>query len=350
MYLDDHEDSLAAEILLRVLAYFMVLSIPFSITLYLARNFARINKKLIRQVDEIQELSDKNLQQEKEKQEILEEQNLVLESRVQERTQELAGKNKEILIKNREITDNLTYARRIQAALLPEALEMKSAFKECFVLYLPKDIVSGDFYAFFRKDNRLLVAVADCTGHGVSGAFMSMIGSSLLSQIINIRNLVRPSEILEALNEEIIVSLNQRSGDSNDGMDIALISYDPVERTVEFAGANRPMWLIRNGELTVYRPDKFPIGGLQVVKEQHFKNNSISVLPGDCIYLFSDGFADQFGGEQGKKLMTKRLKNLILENSTMPMDEQEQFFFSFIQEWRGGNEQLDDILMMGIRI
>jgi len=350
LYFDDHEDSLLAEIILKILAYFMALSIPFSITLYLARNFARLNKKLIRQVDEIQELSDKNLQQEKEKQEILEEQNLVLETKVDQRTRELAGKNREIMLKNREITDNLTYARRIQAALLPETAEMKAAFRECFILYLPKDIVSGDFYSFFRKDNRLLVAVADCTGHGVSGAFMSMIGSSLLSQIINTRDLNKPSEILEALNEEIITSLNQRSGDSNDGMDIALISFNPAERVVEFAGANRPMWLIRNNELIIYRPDKFPIGGLQVVKEQHFKNNSIVVTPGDCIYLFSDGFADQFGGAQGKKLMTKRLKNLLLENHMMPMDEQEQFFFSFIQEWKGSNEQLDDILVMGIRI
>ena len=333
-----------------VLGYSLALSIPFSITLYLSRNFARVNRKLVEQVDEIKQLSEKTLLHEAEKKKLLEEQNTMLESKVEERTRELADKNELILEKNKEITDNLTYAKRIQAALLPDMVTLKSAFRECFVLYLPKDIVSGDFYAFFQKENRLLLAVADCTGHGVSGAFMSMIGSSLLSQLINIRQITRPSEILDQLSEEVITSLNQRSGESNDGMDIALCSFDLQSGNIEFAGANRPLWLIRKNSLSVVKPDKSPIGGMQVLREKKFTNNNLQVFPGDCVYLFSDGFADQFGGESGKKLMTGRLKELLLQINSMSMDEQEQFLASFIIEWKGKNEQLDDILVIGIRI
>jgi len=334
----------------KVLGYSLALSIPFSITLYLARNFARINKKLVVQMDEISQLSEKTLQQEIERKEILEEQNQMLELKVEQRTMELAGKNRLISEKNKEITDNLTYAKRIQAALLPEVAKMKSAFSGFFVLYLPKDIVSGDFYTFFEKDDHIIVAAADCTGHGVSGAFMSMIGSSLLSQIINMKHVNRPSEVLDQLNEEIIISLNQHSGDSNDGMDIALCSFRRDMRQLEYAGANRPLWIIRDRELIIFKPDKSPIGGIQVLRDRKFTNNVVGLKPGDCIYLFSDGFADQFGGKFGKKLMTSRLKELLLQVSPMPLAEQEQYLFTFINEWKGKNEQLDDILVVGIRV
>ena len=327
-----------------------VLGLPFSMTLYLARDFARMGKKLNIQLKEISELSEKTIEQEKEKKRILESQKSELEVKVVERTQEVWQQKEVIELKNKEITASLVYAKRIQSAILPDMKLIYKTLEKSFILYLPKDIVSGDFYGFAQKDDNVIIAAADCTGHGVSGAFMSMIGSSLLNQVINEKNITQPSRILDALNQEIIDTLKQKEGDTNDGMDVSICGFNLSNQTVQFAGANRPLWLVRNGELIVYKPDKFPIGGLQIKHEEQFSNQEIALQKNDTLYLFSDGYADQFGGDRNKKMMVKRFKNTILSIQDKTMAEQEIFLNAFFDQWKGSNEQVDDVLVIGIRI
>jgi serine phosphatase RsbU (regulator of sigma subunit) len=327
-----------------------ILGLPFSMTLYLARDLARMSKTLKQQLREISGLSEQTIRQEKEKKQILENQNIELEKKVTERTMEVIAQKNIIEVKNKEITANLTYAKRIQSAILPDIKLIYKTLEQSFILYIPKDIVSGDFYGFAQKNNKVLIAAADCTGHGVTGAFMSMIGSSLLNQIINERNITQPSLILDALNEGIVHSLKQKETDSHDGMDISICTFDLQNRLVQFAGANRPLWLIRNNELVVYEPDKFPIGGLQVVTDEKFKENEISLLKNDTLYLFTDGFADQFGGENGKKLMSKKFKDILLSIQHLPMNEQGAYLDNHFKTWMGANEQVDDVLVIGIRV
>jgi serine phosphatase RsbU (regulator of sigma subunit) len=327
-----------------------VLGLPLSMTLFLARDFARMSKKLKVQLSEITGLSEKTIAQEKEKKQILENQNTQLEKKVFERTQEVWEQKEVIEIKNKEITESLVYAKRIQSAILPDIKLIYKTLEQSFILYLPKDIVSGDFYGFAQKNNRVIIAAADCTGHGVAGAFMSMIGSALLNQIINEKNITAPSHILDQLNEEIIYSLKQKESESHDGMDISVCAFDLIANTVDYAGANRPLWLIRNKEIIVYKPNKFPIGGLQVIRQEKFSQYNIQLQKSDTLYLFSDGFADQFGGERGKKLMTKKFKDTLLSIQELNMQEQQNYLLHLFNSWKGNNEQVDDVLVIGIKI
>jgi serine phosphatase RsbU (regulator of sigma subunit) len=323
---------------------------PLTVAFVLAKRNGRNQKQLIEQVNSIKKLSDLNLEKEKEKKKILEEQNTLLENKVAERTHELALKNELISYKNREITDSLIYAKRIQSAILPDIKLIYKALENAFIYYEPKDIVSGDFYGFSQKNNKVIIAAADCTGHGVSGAFMSMIGSSLFNQIINEKNVTTPSLILDDLNEGVIRSLKQRDSESNDGMDIALCSFDLDAGIVEYSGANRPLWLIRDNNIITYQANKFPIGGLQILHDDKFTNHVIKLEANDSIYIFSDGFADQFGGEFGKKFMTKHFKKVLLSIQHLSMPEQNNYLKNLFQEWKGNNEQVDDVLVIGIRI
>ena len=252
--------------------------------------------------------------------------------------------------KNKEITQSLHYARHIQAAVLPNQKNIAALLKNHFILYLPKDIVSGDFYSVLQNKDKVIVAAADCTGHGVAGAFMSMIGTSLINHLVNEKNITNPAVILDELNEGIINSLKQRQGDSNDGMDIGLCSIDFKENKLLFAGANRPLWLFRNEEIKVIKPDKFPIGGMQVDHKNKYTAHSIDLLPNDTIYIFSDGYSDQFGGEQGKKMMSKRFKQYLQVMQHLPMDKQKEQLEQLFNSWKGNHEQVDDVLVVGIRV
>lgn len=252
--------------------------------------------------------------------------------------------------KNKEITQSLHYARHIQAAVLPNQKNIAALLKNHFILYLPKDIVSGDFYSVLQNKDKVIVAAADCTGHGVAGAFMSMIGTSLINHLVNEKNITNPAVILDELNEGIINSLKQRQGDSNDGMDIGLCSIDLKENKLLFAGANRPLWLFRNEEIKVIKPDKFPIGGMQVDHKNKYTAHSIDLLPNDTIYIFSDGYSDQFGGEQGKKMMSKRFKQYLQVMQHLPMDKQKEQLEQLFNSWKGNHEQVDDVLVVGIRV
>ena len=269
---------------------------------------------------------------------------------VDERTKELQIKNEQITVKNKEITDNVNYARRIQAAILPEVSTIRQTFPESFVLYLPKDIVSGDFFSFFRNDKNAIIITADCTGHGVTGAFLSVVGNSLLRQIINERRINDPGLVLDNLHEEMISALNQRNNESTDGMDVAICSLDLERNVLKYAGANRPLWIVRGEELIVHSPNKFPVGGLQITHEENFLSHEIQLKPNDAFYIFSDGYADQFGGEAGKKLMTKKFKEMLLSIQHLEMDEQQKHLSDYLESWKGENEQVDDVLVIGVRV
>ncbi len=263
----------------------------------------------------------------------------------------LTTKNIIIEEKNKSIQDSINYAKRIQEAILPSTDEIESAFKDYFILYKPKDVVSGDFYAFARKGDRLIIAAVDCTGHGVPGAFMSMIGTDKINHIVIEQGITSPSEILNQLNKGIKIALKQREaegGESRDGMDLALCSFDLKNRKVEYAGAHRPLYHI-NGELNIIDPDKMAIGGW-TEETYSFRNNEFGVKEGDCIYLFSDGYADQFGGPKQKKFTTKRFKELLLSLKDKSMAEQKAVLHDTIESWRGDLEQVDDILVIGVRI
>lgn len=263
---------------------------------------------------------------------------------------ELEKKNELIAEKNKEMTDSLNYAKRIQAAILPKSELITKAFPQSFILYMPKDIVSGDFYSFARKDGKIIIAACDCTGHGVAGAIMSMIGSSLMNQIINEKGITNPGEILNQLNLGIIDALKQTENSSHDGMDVSLCTFDLQNLELTFAGANRPLWLVRNNNLESFKSDKFPIGGLQIDHAGSFTNQQIKLEKGDAIYIFSDGYADQFGGMLCKKLMTKKFKEILLSIQDKPMNEQGDYLHQFIKDWMGDVEQVDDVMVIGIRI
>ncbi len=269
---------------------------------------------------------------------------------VDERTKELKVRNEEITIKNREITDNVNYAKRIQTAILPDLNKVYDAFNDSFVLYLPKDIVSGDFYSFFQTDNSVILIAADCTGHGVTGAFLSVVGSSLFTQIINEKKITEPGLILDALHEQMIATLNQRNTDSTDGMDVSICSFESNTKLLKYAGANRPLWIIRKGELMIFNPNKFPVGGLQINHEENFQSHEIQMEENDAFYIFTDGYADQFGGENGKKLMTKKFKEILLSIQHLDMKEQKKYLGNHLEKWKGGHEQVDDVLVIGVGV
>ncbi len=256
----------------------------------------------------------------------------------------------ELMMKNKEITDNVNYAKRIQAAILPDIKIIQKTFPDSFVLYLPKDIVSGDFYSFFPNEDGGVITAADCTGHGVTGAFLSVIGNSLLNQIINEKKIKDPGIILDNLHEEMIIALNQRNSDSTDGMDVSICSVDIKKNQLRYAGANRPLWIVRNNEIIIHAANKFPVGGLQILHDSKFNSHLIQLEKDDSVYIFTDGYADQFGGELGKKMMTKKFKEVLVSIQNLKMDDQKKFLKDFFENWKGKQEQVDDVLVLGIRI
>ncbi len=323
---------------------------PLSGAFVLGRRNGLNQKQLTNQIRSIERLSVENLKKEQEKKQILEEQNVRLEEMVHVRTAEVTLQKEEIERKNLAITDNVTYAQRIQAAILPDLNLIYKALPQSFVFFLPKDIVSGDFYAFSETEDSLIIIAGDCTGHGVTGAFMSMIASALLTQIIKERSVTEPAAILNSLNKSIIETLRQVENESNDGMDISVCTLHQPSLTLQFAGANRPLWLVRGRELEVYKPDKLPIGGLQMARERTFTNHSIQLVQGDTFYIFTDGYADQFGGAFGKKMMTTKFKYMLLAIQDLDMVAQGRYLEAHFQEWKGYQEQVDDVLVVGVRV
>ncbi len=268
----------------------------------------------------------------------------ILEFRIEQRTTEVLHINYELSLKNKDITDSILYASRIQNALLPPELP----FDNSFVFFMPKDIVSGDFFWFTTKKNKEWFAAVDCTGHGVPGAFMSIIGYNLLNKIVKELGILKPSDILNHLNAEISDTLHQYHNDEeiHDGMDIALVSYDKVSHVIEYSGAFNPLWIIRNNEVLETRANRYAIG-IAPGLDKDFVNHEIQLQSGDTIYLFSDGYADQFGGTAGKKLKLSYFKEVLLSVQGKSMKKQKEELELFYQTWKGNNIQIDDILVIG---
>lgn len=263
---------------------------------------------------------------------------------------DLERKNLSISQQNQEILDSLHYAKNIQSAIMPHADSIDQLFKDGFVLYLPKDIVSGDFYFLEELNDRVYLAVADCTGHGVAGAFMSMVGTALLKQIILQNKFTDPAKILNELNEGIVEALRQKENSSHGGMDIAMCVIDKKEMTLRFAGANRPLHIVRNFNTELIKPDKLPIGGFNADENRTFNSQLVALEKGDNIYLYSDGYADQFGGMEGKKIMTKKFRELIQNMHDSPMKAQHETLLNFFNNWKGRYEQVDDVLVIGVLV
>ncbi len=289
-----------------------------------------------------------------------------LEQKVKERTAEIQQQKEEIEAQrdsiqeqkvkietqNELILDSIHYAKRIQTAILPPDEFVQSLFDNIFILYKPKDIVSGDFYWLAQEEGLKFVAAVDCTGHGVPGAFMSIVGSNQLNYALNVKNARTAGAMLEELNEGVTDTLREKGGpgDVKDGMDMALCVIDPKNKKLHFAGAYNPLILIRKHELILYKGDKCPIGSVEGDIMPKFTNNEIEILDGDCLYMFSDGYPDQFGGPDGRKFMSKRFRELLFEIHEKPIKEQKQILEQTLEDWIGENEQIDDILVMGLKL
>jgi serine phosphatase RsbU (regulator of sigma subunit) len=259
-----------------------------------------------------------------------------------------AAQRDQIAYQKKHITDSIMYAKRIQTALIP-SLELFSDKLEHFVIYKPLAIVSGDFYWVSSQGNLQIIISADCTGHGVPGAFMSMLGVTMLNEIVNGKHITMPDQIIENLREGIIKSLNQVAEEESikDGMDIAVCVIDFDRNILWYAGANNPLYLIRGGELIHYRADKMPVA--IHYKMVPFTQHKIDLQKGDAFYIFSDGFADQFGGPKQKKFMSMQLKETLVAMSGKPMLEQGQRLNDIFEEWRGDTPQVDDVTLIGVR-
>ena len=256
-----------------------------------------------------------------------------------------------LIYQKTQITDSIQYAKSLQNAILTDRAVIKKILPNHFIFYKPKDIVSGDFYWVKKVNETTVIAIADCTGHGVPGAFMSVLGISLLNEIVRRKEITKANQALEVLRHELKETLNQSESDysSNNGMDIALCIINHKEKVIQYAGANTPLYLIRDKKLTEYRPTRNPIGLTPI--EIPFKNNEIEYTPTDIFYLFSDGYIDQFGGDDGKKFRSRRFKHLLLEIHEKPMVIQRDFIDLNLKKWMGKkNEQVDDILIFGFRI
>ncbi|MCB9188940.1 MAG: SpoIIE family protein phosphatase [Flavobacteriales bacterium] len=281
----------------------------------------------------------------------------ILEQKVKERTAEVVRQKEEIERQSekleelyKDVTDSIRYAKRLQDSILPQNSLIERLLPHSFVLFKPKDIVSGDFYWVSETENKILFSAVDCTGHGVPGAFMSLIGANALNQIINEKE-DQPAKILDKLNKYSSEALNKSEEGIKvrDGMDLALCAVSKDMKILEFAGANNPLYIVRDGDIDVIKADKFAIASFED-GEEHYTNHNIELKKGDLVYVFSDGYADQFGGVKGKKFMYKQFRELLISIKDLSMDEQKEHLDQKIEEWKGSFEQVDDILVIGVRI
>jgi serine phosphatase RsbU (regulator of sigma subunit) len=275
-----------------------------------------------------------------------------------EAQRDLVTKQKDKILEHKQsITDSIQYASRIQTAILPPDEVIKYLLPKHFILYKPRDIVSGDFYWLTHRQGEIIIVVADCTGHGVPGAFMSMLGSAFLKDVVNSSNILQANQILNDLREKIILSLRQtgQTGEAKDGMDISLCIINTERMRLQYAGAYQPLFLIRKGTLKEIKADKMPIG-ISSKAGKSFTNNEIKIFKNDSLYLFSDGYVDQFGGENGKKFLSIRFKQLLIDIQDNIMFDQKELLDQNINEWMGLTglykkyDQIDDITVLGIKI
>ena len=257
------------------------------------------------------------------------------------------------LTENQKIDEHLSslrYAGLIQKALMPENETLRDIFTDHFVLFLPRDIVSGDFYYAVRSGHYICVAAGDCTGHGVPGALLSILGISFLNEIVQMKAELRANRILNTMREKVMKALHQTDTrfETKDSIDIAVCVLDNEKHTLQYAGANRPMLMIRNGKVTEYKPDKMTIG-MAAINEKPFANNVIDLKKGDSFYIFTDGFADQFGGMSNKKFKYKNFRRIFESLSGLAMKKQKDYLEGTFMEWKGKAEQVDDVLIIGFK-
>jgi len=277
------------------------------------------------------------------------------------RMNELVARNKEVSEKNKEINDSINYAQRIQNAVLPSQESISSLLPNHFILFKPRDIVSGDYYWLTKIRNKTIVVVADCTGHGVPGALMSMLGISLLNKLFIDKEDISAAKVLDKLRDDVIKSLNDNAKTADyeekeyayekvkDGMDMAIMIFDFDKHKMQYSGAYNPFYLVRNKELYHFKGDRMPVG-FYFEKNVSFTNQEIDLEKGDIIYAFSDGYVDQIDESGSKKFLTKNFKNLLLEINNLSMEDQKEVLNTKIEEWKGDHDQVDDILVMGIKI
>ncbi len=261
---------------------------------------------------------------------------------------EIEQQHKVLEEQHREITDSINYAKRIQTAILPPLKLVKGYMPDSFILYKPKDIVAGDFYWMEGVNNLIIFAAADCTGHGVPGAMVSVVCNNAMNRAVKEFMLVKPNEILDKTREIVLETFEKSDEDVNDGMDIALCSINTESKKLCFAGANNGLYIVRDGEIIEIKPDKQPIGNYKDAKP--FTLHEHDLKTGDVIYTFSDGYPDQFGGPKGKKFMYKNFRNLLLDIHKKPMEQQHKLLQQAFEDWKGGIEQIDDVCVIGVRI
>jgi serine phosphatase RsbU (regulator of sigma subunit) len=265
--------------------------------------------------------------------------------------EKLDKQHNEIIRQKKALDDSIRYASKIQKAIIPTKEQFCKILADSFVLFQPKEIVSGDFYWIKTVDKKIVVVAADCTGHGVPGAFISLLGISFLNEIISRNNSVlRANRILNDLREYIMKTLNQTGNDEEqrDGMDISLCIIDPVIDELQFSGANNSLYLFRDGNIIELKADRMPIG-VDAYVEESFTNHNMKLKKNDTIYIFTDGFADQFGGEEGKKYKYPQFRNLLSKIQVIPIHNQEVVLWDEFQKWKSKYEQIDDVLVIGIR-
>lgn len=276
----------------------------------------------------------------------------LLEQKVKQRTEEVVKQKEVIEQKNKDITASINYAQRIQKAMLPQIRRIKEKFEDAFIFFKPRDIVSGDFYWYSDVNKNVIVAAIDCTGHGVPGAFMSLIGEAYISQIVEKQNITEPNIILNELHRYVRKALKQDEIENHDGMDMALCSVDFQNKKLFFAGAKNPLVYIQNSELNIIKGDKHPIGGLQWEKdkERAFTKHTIDISEKTVFYIYSDGYGDQFGGQKKRKFMASKLNKILFEIYDKSCDEQEQILEDTFFSWKGINNQIDDVLIICCKI
>lgn len=259
--------------------------------------------------------------------------------------------NSQLNDKNKEIVDSIKYARLIHQAILPKQRHFDRAFKESFYIYQPKDFIGGDFYWVTNVDDLSYVILGDCTGHGVPGALLSVLGHSLLNYIILGKNILSCKEIITELDQRVIDSFHMAHEErfNNDWMDISICCYNNKTKLLEFSGAMQSLYLIRNEKLLEYKGNKFPVAGWQIENERNFISHQLTIQKNDTIYLLSDGISDQFGGPKNKKFNRRRLKELLISVSKLPIDKQKEMILHIINKWKGNEEQVDDISLIGIK-
>ncbi len=320
-----------------------------------------INNRRVRQQKD--QLAEKNEMLD-EKNQMLDDKNQMLEQSaiiMDQKNRQIESKNNQLKTQNEKITDSIRYAFTIQQSILPSIEQISENFAEMFIFYAPKDIVSGDFYWHTQKEDDIVITAADCTGHGVPGAFMTVMGNSLLNNIVNEDNILDPAEILTVLNDRVKATLktnnqekegNRRDGD---GMDMALLRINLREKKAVFAGAKNPLYYVRDGEIFYIKGSNISIGSTLRNKNKEFKNKYIDLQGGESFYLVSDGFQDQLGGnhdseQKRKKYMKTRFIELIQHSSQYPMDQQEEIFSQEFNQWKGEHDQTDDVVVLGLKI